>query len=375
MKIVCSKPELLKGVSIVLKAIPTRTTMPILECILINATTGKIQLTANDMELGIETVIEGSIEQSGMIALNARFLSELVRKLPDADVVIETSDHLKTTITCDQSKFDIQGMDGEEFSYLPYVERDQLIEISQFTLKEVIRQTIFSISDKDSNRVMTGELFELEENKLQVASLDGHRVSIRNIDLNRSYQKTRMIVPGKTLQEVSKILTGDLEDIVHIYYTANHILFEFDQTMVVSRLIDGEYFQIKQMLTSDYETKVTINKKVLLDCIDRATLLSDENDKRPIIMKIADSVMKLQIRSKKGKMNEKLEINQDGKELLIGFNPKFYIDALRVIDEEEISLYMTSAKAPCFIKDEKESFIYLILPVNFSEADFSEEDL
>ena len=145
--------------------------------------------------------------------------------------------------------------------------------------------------------------------------------------------------------------------------------------MVVSRLIDGEYFQIKQMLTSDYETKVTINKKVLLDCIDRATLLSDENDKRPIIMKIADSVMKLQIRSKKGKMNEKLEINQDGKELLIGFNPKFYIDALRVIDEEEISLYMTSAKAPCFIKDEKESFIYLILPVNFSEADFSEEDL
>lgn len=366
MKIICSKLNLVKGVNIVSKAVPSKTTMPILECILIDATTDIIKFTANDMELGIQTEVEGEIIDRGMIAIDAKIFSEIVRKLPENDVTITTDENLQTTIVCEKAVFDISGKPGEEFSYLPAIEKEDSITISQFTLKEVIRQTIFSISDTESNKMMTGELFEIDNSMLRVVSLDGHRISIRRIALKDEVSNKKLIVPGKTLIEISKILSGEAESMVNISYTNNHIVFEFDQTIVVSRLIEGEYFKIDQMLSNDYETKVRINKKELLSCIDRATLLVKEGDKKPIIINIDDEVMELKIRSQIGSMNEEIYINKEGKNLMIGFNPRFLLDALRNIDDEEITLYLMNAKAPCFIKDEEESYIYLILPVNFN---------
>ena len=368
MKLICSKANLLKGVNIVSKAVPTRTTMAILECILIDASTNEIKLMANDMELGIETKIEGEIVKRGVIALDAKIFSEMVRKLPDNDVTIETDSSFKTVISCEKSKFNIIGKSGDDFSYIPYIERNDSIVISQFTLKEVIRQTIFSISDNDNNKIMTGELFEINDNQLKVVSLDGHRISIRTIELKNHYENKKVIVPGKTLQEISKIIPGSAEEDVIIYISDNHIVFEFETTTVVSRLIEGEYFKIDQMLSSDYETKVKINKRELLNCIDRSTLLVKEGDKKPIIMNITDGNMELKINSFIGSMNEDIDIEKDGKDIMIGFNPKFFIDALRVIDEEEVSLYMVNPKAPCFIKDEEGTYTYLILPVNFSTS-------
>lgn len=366
MKVVCSKTNLLNGVQIVSKAVPSKTTMSILECILIEAEGSTIKMTANDMELGIETTIEGNVIEKGMIALDAKIFLEIVRKLPDNDVTIDTDSSYKTTITCEKAKFNIIGKSGEDFSYLPEIERRDSILISQFTLKEVVRQTIFSISDNDNNKLMTGELFEIKGDNLRVASLDGHRISIRNIKLKNSYPDKKVVVPGKTLSEISKILGGDTDKDVSIFFTDNHILFEFDQTVVVSRLIEGEYFNIQQMLSSDYETKVRINKKEFLNCIDRATLLVKEGDKKPIIITITDEGMELKINSTVGSMNEEIDITKSGKDLMIGFNPKFMIDALKVIDDEEIDMYMVNPKAPCFIRDAQENYIYLILPVNFT---------
>ena len=366
MKIICSKSNLVKGVSIVSKAVPSKTTMPILECILIDATTDIIKFTANDMELGIETIVEGDILSKGMIAIDAKIFSEIVRKLPDNEVVIEVDENLQTTITCEKAKFNISSKAGDEFSYLPYVEKNETITLSQFTLKEIIRQTIFSIADNDSNKLMTGELFQIDGNMLRVVSLDGHRISIRKTELKESYGPRKVVVPGKTLMEVSKILSGEVDSEVTISFTNNHIVFEFDQTVVVSRLIEGEYFRIDQMLSSDYETKVKINKRELLNCIDRATLLVKEGDKKPIIINILDEAMELKMKSQIGTMDEEIMISKEGKDLLIGFNPKFLIDALRVIDDEEVTLYLMNPKAPCFIKDDKEMYVYLILPVNFN---------
>ena len=366
MKLICSKASLLKGVSIVSKAVPSRTTMPILNCILIDASANEIKLTANDMELGIETVIEGEIVERGIIALDAKFFSEIVRKLPDNDVVIESDDTFQTTITCEKAKFNIVGKSGEDFSYLPYIEKNESISISQFTLKDVVRQTIFSIADNDTNKLMTGELFEINENRLRVVSLDGHRISIRKIQLKDTYEPQKVVIPGKTLNEVSKILSGETEKDVSLFFTDNQVVFEFDQTTVVSRLIEGEYFRIDQMLSSDYETKVTINKRELLSCIDRATLLVKEGDKKPIIISITDGLMELKINSAIGSMDEQIDIEKSGKDLMIGFNPRFLIDALRVIDDEQITIYLVNPKAPCFIRNEENSYIYLILPVNFT---------
>lgn len=366
MKIVCTKSNLLTGVQTVAKAVPNKTTMSILECILIDTRNGEIKLTANDMELGIETTIDGEISDKGMIALDAKIFLEIVRKLPDNNITIETNENYKTTITCEKAKFNIIGKSGEDFSYLPEIERNDSVVISQFTLKEVIRQTIFSIADNDNNRLMTGELFEINNDTLKVVSLDGHRISIRRIALKNSYKDKKVVVPGKTLSEVSKILSGDMDKDVSIFFTEKHILFEFDNTLVVSRLIEGEYFRIDQMLSSDYETKIKMNKKELLDCIDRATLLVKEGDKKPVIINITDSSMQLKMNSTVGSMDEEIDIVKEGKDLMIGFNPKFLIDALRVIEDEEIDLYMVNPKAPCFIRNAEESYIYLILPVNFT---------
>lgn len=369
MKIACTKNDLQKSINTVMKAVPSKTTMPILECILIDASSDEIRFTANDMELGIETKAEGTIIEKGIVALEAKLFSEIIRKLPDSDVTITSDSNNNTLIVCEKSKFSIMGKNGEDFSYLPFVEKDYKISISQFTLREIIRQTIFSISPNDSNRMMTGELFEINENELKVVSLDGHRISIRKIELKSEYGEKKVIVPGKTLTELSKILTGGTEDMIDIYFTENHILFEFDNTLVVSRLIEGNYFRVNQMLSNDYETKVTINKKEFLDCIDRSTLLVKEGDKRPIILNIADNVMELKVTSSLGSMDENIDIILEGKNIKIGFNPKFLMDALRVIDDETIDIYYMNPKAPCFIRDEDQSYIYLILPVNFVDAD------
>lgn len=366
MHLLCPKNSLQKSVTISLRAVPARTTMSILECILIDASAGEIKFTTNDMELGIETIVEGTIYEKGIVAIDARIFSDIIRKLPDNDVDIRTDDKLNVTITCEKATFTIPGKSGEDFSYLPILEKTDYIAISQFALKEIIRQTIFSIAANENNKLMTGELFEIRNGELKVVSLDGHRISIRKLLLKDSTLEKKVIVPGKTLIEISKILSGEVEDMVHIYFTENHIIFDFDQTTMVSRLIEGEYFKIDQMLTGDYETRMTINKKEFLNCIDRATLLVKEGDKKPIVIQIGDETLELKINTPMGSMDEQIDIQKEGKDILIGFNPKFLMDALKVIDDETINIYLVNAKAPCVIKDE--SYLYLILPVNFNSV-------
>ena len=364
MKITCKKSEILNSVNISLKAVPAKSTMPILECIIIEVTDSTIKFITNDMELGIETVVSGLITATGSVAINAKIFSDIIRKLPDSDVTIETDANYMTTISCEKSVFTIVGKSSEEFPALPKIVKKEPLVLSQFSLKEIIRQTVFSISDNESNKIMTGELFEITGNEFKVVSLDGLRISIRKIFLKDEYMSTKVIVPGKALTEISKILSGELENEVLIYFSERHILFEFDNTIVLSRLIEGEYYKINQMLSGDYETKLTINRKMFLECIDRATLLIKESEKKPIILAIGEDSMELRVNSSIGSMNEEIEIAKEGKNLLIGFNPKFFIEALRVIDDEEVTLYMTNPKAPCFIKNVEESYIYLILPVN-----------
>lgn len=350
-----------------MKAVSNKTTLPILECILIESDE-QIKLTATDMELGIETYVNGTILEAGKIAIDAKLFSEIIRKLPDSEIVIETDSNYQAVIKCEKAKFTISGKSGDDFSLLPEVERSKGICLSQFTVKEVIRQTIFSTVENESTKLMSGELFEIEGNNLKVVSLDGHRISIRNVALKENHELIKVVVPGKTLNDVSKILDGGLDDYVDIYFTDKHILFEFGETKVVSRLLEGEYYKINQMLTNDYETKITINKKEFLDCIDRATLLIKESDKKPIILNIGNENIHLKIDSSIGSMNEEMDVQKEGKDLMIGFNPKLLLDALRVIDEEEVSVYFINQKAPCYMKDENETYRYVVLPVNISNT-------
>ncbi len=368
MKIRISKDILVKSIGIVSRAVAGKTTMSIMQCIMIDASGTEICLIANDMEMGIRTVANGIILDRGMIAVDAQIFSNIVRKLPDNDVSIETIGE-KVMIRCENAKFAILGREGSDFPFLPEVDRSVGIRLSQFTLRDMITKTIFSISSNESNGMMTGELMEIIDRDIRMVALDGHRIAMRKTALRDAYDNRKVIIPGKTLNEISKILGADPEKNVDLFFTDKHILFSFDDTIVVSRLIEGEYYKIDKMLSSNYSTRIICRRKDLLDCLDRATLLVKEEDKKPVIIMIREDEMELRINTTLGSMDEVLAIRKDGADLNIGFNPRFLIDALRAIDSEEVSMYLVSPKAPCFIRDEEDLYCYLILPVNFITID------
>ena len=215
---------------------------------------------------------------------------------------------------------------------------------------------------------MTGELWEINGKELKIVALDGHRISLRKIKLKKEYEPRKVIVPGKTLAEIIKIIGGDPEKEIAVYFTENHIQFEIENTRAISRLIEGEYLKVEQLLSKDYGTKIKVQKKELQECIDRASLLLKDDAKKPIILNIEENILSLEAASNMGSMNESMFVVKEGEKLRIGFNPKFLLEMLRVIDDEEVFMYFTSAKTPCTVRDEKDSYVYLVLPVNLSAA-------
>lgn len=365
MEIIVSKDELSKGVNTVNKAVPNRTTMSILECILFEVANGEIKLTANDMEMGIETSIDGEIKENGIVAIDAKMLTELVKKLPDNDVSIKTENAM-AHIKCGKLKADIPMRDGEDYPRIPTIARGNAVTISQFSLREIIRQTIFSTSENDANKMMGGELFDISGNKLKVTALDGHRIAVRTVELRDSFDDKKVIIPAKTLNEISRVVPGGVNEDVSIFFSDNHALFEFEKTTVVTRLVDGDYFNTDKMTSMDFGTKVKVNKREFLESIDRSTLFLSPTDKKPVIMDFNGNVLEWSIKTSSGAMSEDLEITKTGDDMKIGFNPRLVIDALRVIDDEEITLHLINPKMPCAIKDDKGSYLYLVLPVNFA---------
>ncbi len=367
MKIKCLKSNLLSSLNIVSKAVSTKTNMPILECILIEVYADSIKLVANDLELGIETTLEGDVIEMGRIAIESKIFMDIVRKMPDSEIYMETTEDFRTIIRCEKARFVIPSKSGEDFTELPSIKKEKSITISQFTLREVIRQTIDFKSDNENNKLMTGELFKVENGMLTVVALDGHRIAIRNIKINDSTETIKVVVPGKTLSDLSKIISGGMEDMVTIYFTDKHIMFEFENTLMVSRLIEGDYFKIEQMIVMNEELKVTVNNKEFYNCIDRSSLLIKESDKKPIVIAVKnDNTMYLKVDSMMGSMNEEIEIKKDGGEIIIGFNPRFMMDILKNIDDDEITMYMIDSRKPCIIKDEEENYIYVVLPININ---------
>ncbi|MBQ1512509.1 MAG: DNA polymerase III subunit beta [Erysipelotrichaceae bacterium] len=367
MKILCSKENLNRAMNIVSRAIPVRTTMDIMRCVLLQAELDTLKLTANDMSLGIETTITAFVTEPGYVAIDASLFSAIVRKLPDSEISIESDAYGGITIRCENSKFDIAGRGTDDFVYLPAIDVLSDIHISQFTLREMIGQVIFSTADSEINAAMSGVYVEVLGDRIRMTTLDGHRISVRVNELDGNYTPVTAIVPGKTFSDLSKIIAADHEKDMTVSFARNHIVFEFDETKVVSRLIDGEYFKIESMLREEYETRVKVNKRMFLDCLDRSTLLTNESDKKPVIIEIEDGEMRLRLKSSIGSMNEALPVDKEGRDLKIAFNPKLLMDALRVIDEEEIDIYLVKYNYPCTIKDDKGSYNYVVLPVNFTE--------
>ncbi|WP_352399799.1 DNA polymerase III subunit beta [Anaerotignum sp.] len=365
LKLICKKDLLLQYINIVNKAVSNRTTLPILECILLTADERGFVLTGNDLELGIKTAsIDAEIIEKGEIAIEARIFNEIIRRLNGEDVILSSDDKNAVTIICGSSEFTIMGQGGEDFPALPEVEQNQAYTLKQNELRNMIRQTIFSIAQDNSKPVLTGELFEFSQDFLNIVSVDGYRISYRKNNLLNSYGKNEVIVPGKTLSELNKILSQEEEDLVSVYVTDKHILFDLGTAIMVSRLIAGDFIRYEQSFSEDFKTEILIDKSELIQSLERASLVSRDNRKTPVRFKIKTKSLEITAKSDMGTAFEEISAEIEGEEISIAFNPRYFIEALRSIDEDRVKIHFTASLSPCTILPvEGDSFKYLILPL------------
>lgn len=365
MKLYCSREELLMYINVVNKAVSSRTTLPILQCILLNADDKGFYLTATDLELGIQSApITANIEERGSVALEARMLSEIIRKVVGDEVLISSDEKNVTTIVCGSSKFQIMGQNGAEFPELPKVEKNQEYRMLQKDLKNCIRQTIFSIAQNEAKPILTGELLEIVEDHLHLVSVDGYRISFRKVPMKISAGNFNEVIPGKTMTEIYKILSQEGEDEVSIYFTDKHALFDIGGSIVVSRLLEGEYIKYSQSFTEDYKTKIQIQTSLLVQALERASLVAREAKKTPVLLHIKEKELILTSNAEMGMAYESVAAEMEGDTLEIAFNPKYLIDALRAIEDEMVTIQFTTPLSPCIIRPVTgDAFQYLILPL------------
>lgn len=364
MHIYCRQDMLLNSINTVLKACSTKTTMPILECILLHAEDNKLTLVGNNLELGIESTIDADVITPGSIALEAKIFSEIIRKMPGEVVEISSDDNFMTRIISEKSNFQIAGQSGKDFPNLPDVQKINACTVNQLILKDMIRQTIFSVAQDETRPILTGEMLQIKDSALNLVSVDGYRISYRKTPISIENTGIEVVIPGKTLAEINKILSSEEEDEVTIYFEDKHVLFDLGDSKVVSRLLEGKFLKYEQVFSSDYETKVIVDRKNFLMSIERAALISREGKKNPIRVELDGDKMIITSNAELGTAREEVDVILEGKEITIAFNPKYLIDALKAIDEDNVCIHFISSLTPCIIKPEEgESYKYLILPI------------
>ncbi|BFK79857.1 DNA polymerase III subunit beta [Clostridium baratii] len=362
MIFICEKQKLQEGISIVQKAITGKSTMSVLEGIYINASKEGLTLIGSDMDVSIETKVEADVMNEGSIVIDAKIFGEIIRKLPNSDIKIETLENNTVQITCEKSVFNVVYMNADEFPELPQINQDMKVEVPQNILKNMIKGTSFAIAQDETRPILQGVLFEVKDKTLNLVALDGYRLAIRSEYLDSEIDIEK-VIPGKTLNEVSKILE-DTNDIVEINFTNNHILFNLNKTRIISRLLEGKYVNYKSLLPQEHKLTVTVKKQDLQNGIERASLMAKDGNNNLIKLDIQDEAVIITSNSQLGKVREEVLINLQGDKIQIAFNSRYLIDVLKNFEEEEVILEMTSSVSPCIIKaKEADNYKYLVLPV------------
>ena len=355
MKFTCKQTDLLNSVMISLRGVPNKSSTPILSCISITASGDLVKLNSTDTEISVETSFEAKIKEEGAVCIDAKLFSDIVRKLPDGEVKFETDD-TSATVKCGKAKFTLNIRDNQDFPILDDVDKSNVLKMTQESLRELINQTIFCVAQQQNNKIMTGVDFRVRDNKLIVTALDGHRIAIR--EWQALCDDMEFIVPAKTLTELSKILTeGDID----LFYTENNVSFMFDNTRFSSRLIEGDYFDVDKIISGvSFNTTMKVDRRSLMDSLERAILMIRENDRKPVLFDISD-ILNIKIETQIASLNEDVEISKDGENILLGLNPKFCLDALKAINDNTVTLFFVDKKSPCQIKGE--GYCYIILPI------------
>lgn len=362
MNIICSKQKLQEGISIVTKAITGKTTMPVLEGIYIEANKDGLTLIGSDMDVSIETKVEADVIKEGSIVIDSKLFAEIIRKLPNSDVKIEIAENDLIQITCEKSVFNLVFMNPSDYPALPSINENLSVEVPQNLLKNMIKGTSFAIAQDEARPILQGILFEVKNKELNLVALDGYRLAVRSelLDVDDNIE---VVIPGKTLNEVSKILE-DNNDIVKITFTNNHILFNVNNTKIISRLLDGKFVNYGSLLPQEYKLLINVRKQELQQGIERASLMAKDGNSNLIRLDVQEDTLVITSNSQLGKVREEVNINLQGEGVQIAFNSRYLLDVLKNMEEDDVVIEMTSSVSPCVIKGKNSNNAkYLVLPV------------
>ena len=371
MKIICEKDKILKALNSVTKAVASKTTMPILEGILIQTNDNEVKLTTYDLEIGIEYIIECEVKEQGATVVNAIMFSEIIRKLPDTEIDIELNEKNLLVIECEGSLYKLATMNPTEFPELPQINIENSIEIEQNALKDMVRKTIFAVSTEENRPIFTGCLFEITNNKLNLVAVDGFRLAWKSRFLQTKINDFTAVIPGRTLNEINKIIL-DSFDTIKIGVAKNQALFEMENCKIVTRLLDGEFLNYSSVIPENWETRIRVNKDVIQNCFERISLISsssiEKEKKYPVKVMIDIGKVTISCTNQTGDAKEEIYVSTEGKNLEAGFNPKYFLDALRAIDDEEVFIDFGTSISPCIIRPVDEGdYIYMILPIRLKD--------
>lgn len=375
MKINCSKEELVEIINTVQKSISAKSSLPILECIKIDASAdGTVIFTGNNLELCIEYTAKLDVEEGGTIALTSKMFGEIVRKMPEGIMSITVNEENNITkIKSGISEFNIQGVLAGEFPEPPQMEKKFGFTIPAQNLKNIIKKTISFVSVVEGKRpTLTGALFEINENNLCVVASDGHRLAVVNEKIEDNDSKNRIIIPGATLRELLKLLKDD-ETPVYITVSDRYVMLDFGAFKVFTRIIEGDFLKYEAIISVKNSINLVVNTVAFRDSLERALLLINEDastpDKRvPVRLNIGFNKIEISCMTGKGKVNDVVNVSMEGESLTIGFNCRFLLDALAACEEESVRIEFSTPISGCFIRslDAENDYLFMILPVRLS---------
>ena len=367
MRFSCDTNDLNASLSVVSRALATRSPKPILEGILFESCEEGLQLTCTDLALGIRTVIPASFEEEGRVVLPGKLLCEVVRKLPGGQVLFTVNDRLQATIRCASSRTSLTGLDPVEYPELPPV-TGQRFSMPQGQLRDMIGRTIFAIAVDESRPILTGCLLEIEKTQMRVVALDGFRLAMRSEAVDGPERDVSAVVGGKVLGDIAKILS-DTDDEVSLCFSRSHVQMNVGNTHIVARLLEGEFIRYRQILPQEWQTRVSVRREELSSAIDRASLIAREGKSNLVRFKIDGETMEIASNSETGDTQETLSVMTEGKDLTIAFNVRYITDVLKALADDEVVMRFNSNVSPCVLcPAEGEAYLYLVLPVRTFSA-------
>ena len=365
MKFNCSRTDLSNAIMNVQRAVATKASIPALEGILIKVKGDKLNISGYDLEIGITTDIEATILEEGSIVLSAKLFGDIIRKLPQEIITVETDERMVTYITSGNASYQIVGLSAAEYPDLPRIEETDRFVIKSSILRDMIRQTIYAVSEKNSKPIYTGSLFEIKDKVLTIVGIDGYRMAIRRENID-SDSENEFVIPKKTQSEVLKLITDEEED-VEIIIGQRHALFKVGSFYVISRLIEGSFIDYNSTIPKGTETQVVVNTREISQAVDRMSLLATDKFPSHVRCNFSNDEITFVCNTSMGKANDSISTTISGSDVEIGFNNRYLLEAIKNCETDEIKIILNGSLSPMVIKPVKsDDFIYLVVPMRIS---------